>query len=146
MPPVVLGAKEEVYQQDCCGSGSDDHQSVAQEQKPEHVIDLVGPERCHDEVQLHENGAEREDASQEQRWNCLQATSHGRDLPRDLIGFRRALDNLYGRQKVIYITCAGSFTYLLLEPKPATGNAQGHADNEPDQHERKHCAEWHGAT
>lgn len=50
VPPVVLGAKQEVYKQDSGGCRSDDHQTVAQEQESKHVVNLVGPERGHDEV------------------------------------------------------------------------------------------------
>lgn len=37
-------------------------------------------------------------------------------------------------------------TYRLLEPNPATSYTQRHTDDEPDQNQRKHCAEWHSTT
>lgn len=37
-------------------------------------------------------------------------------------------------------------TYRLLESKPATGNAQRNADDEPDQDQCQHGAKGHGAA
>lgn len=36
--------------------------------------------------------------------------------------------------------------YLLLKPKPAAGNAQGHTDDEPDEDKGKHGSERHSST
>lgn len=65
VPAVILGAQQEVYQQHSRSRGGDDHQAVAEEQETEHVVDLVGPQRRHDKVQLNEDGAEWKDAGQQ---------------------------------------------------------------------------------
>lgn len=94
VPPVVLRAEQEVHQQNGRGCRGDDHQSIAKEQEPKHVIDPVGPERGHDEVKFNEDGTEGENSGQEKGRDGAQTTGHRRHLARDLVGLGWALDRL----------------------------------------------------
>lgn len=62
LPVVVLTTQQEVDQQDCDGSASDDHDAIAEEEEAEHVVYFAKPHVVHDKVELDEDGAEREDA------------------------------------------------------------------------------------
>lgn len=97
VPPVVLCTQQEIHQQDSGSRRGNNHQAVAEEQEPEHVVDLVGPEGGHNEVQLDKNGTEGENSGQQNRRNCAQATRHRRNLPRDLVGLGRTLKRLLER-------------------------------------------------
>ncbi len=55
---IVLGAKQEVYEEDGDGSTSDDHNAIAEEEKPEHVVDFAEPHIVHDKVEFDKDGAE----------------------------------------------------------------------------------------
>lgn len=92
VPPVVLGAQQEIHQQHSRGRRGDNHQAVTEEQETEHVIDLVGPQRCHDKVQLNKDGAEWKNAGQQNGRDGAQATGHRGNLAGDLIRLGWALD------------------------------------------------------
>jgi hypothetical protein len=62
MPPVVFSAQQKVNQQDRGGRSGHDHESITEEEESEHVVNLVRPQRSHDEVQLHKDSAKRQDA------------------------------------------------------------------------------------
>ena len=94
LPPVILSAKEEVREKHRRRCGCHNHQSVADEQKSKHVIDLVGPQRRHDKVELHENRPERQNARQEKRRNGTKASCHRGDLTGDLVGLGRSFNSL----------------------------------------------------
>ena len=68
---IVLTAEQEVNQQHRDGRTRNYHNPVAEKEKPEHIVYLAKPHVVHDEVELDEDGAEREDADEE----------HGRDGP-----------------------------------------------------------------
>lgn len=95
VPPVVLRAEQEVHQQNGGSGRCDNHQTVAEEEKTKHVVDFVGPQRGHDEVELNEDRAERKDASQQDGWDGAKATRHGRDLTGDLVGLGWTFKSLY---------------------------------------------------
>ena len=59
---VVLGAEQEVDEEDGDGGAGDDHEAVAEEEEAEHVVDFAEPHVVHDEVELDEDGAKGEDA------------------------------------------------------------------------------------
>lgn len=40
----------------------------------------------------------------------------------------------------------GHVTYRLLEADPTTNHTERHANDEPDQDQRKHCAKWDSTT
>ena len=94
MPPVILGAKQEIHQQHCCGGGGDDHQTIAYEQEAKHVVDLVGPERGHDEIEFHENRSKGKKTGQKHRWDRAQGAGHGGNLTGNLVGLGGTFDSL----------------------------------------------------
>jgi len=62
MTPPILRAQQEIRQQDCCCGRCQDHETVADEEEAEHVVEFAGPDAGHDEVEFDEDGAEGEDA------------------------------------------------------------------------------------
>lgn len=62
LPPVVLGTEQEVDQEDCRSGGGEEHQEETDEEEAEHVVNLAGPDGCHNEEELDENGCEGEEA------------------------------------------------------------------------------------
>lgn len=62
---VVLRAKQEVDEQDGDSGTSDNHDSVAEEEEAEHVVDFAEPHVVHNEVELYEDGTEGENADEE---------------------------------------------------------------------------------
>ncbi len=61
---VVLGAEQEVDEQDGDGGARDDHNAVAEEEEAEHVVDFAEPHVVHDEVELDEDCTEWKDADE----------------------------------------------------------------------------------
>ena len=59
---VIFTAEQEVDEEDGNGGAGNDHDAVAEEEETEHVVYFAEPHVVHDEVELHEDGAEREDA------------------------------------------------------------------------------------
>ena len=62
---IVLTAEQEVNQQHSDGRTGDYHNPVAEKEESEHIIHLAKPHVVHDEVELDEDGAEREDSDEE---------------------------------------------------------------------------------
>ena len=62
---IVLTAEQEVNQQHSDGRTGDYHNPVAEKEESEHIVDLAKPHVVHDEVELDEDGAEREDSDEE---------------------------------------------------------------------------------
>lgn len=127
MPPVVLCTQQEIHQQDGSSRRGNDHQAVAEEQESEHVVDLVGPEGGHYKVQLDENRTKGENSGQQNRWNCAQATSHRRNLSRNLVRLGRTLKRLLGNEvshRNVWITGLEFDSTDCLKPNqlPATLN------------------------
>ena len=86
VPMVILTAEQEVYHQDGDCGACDDHETVAEEEEAEHVVDLAEPDGGHDEVELDEDGSEGEDADDEHGWDGFHVGCHGWDLAGDLVG------------------------------------------------------------
>lgn len=57
LPVVVLAAEEHVDEQHRHRGAGDDHESVAEEEEAEHVVDPVEPDGVHDEVEFDEDSA-----------------------------------------------------------------------------------------
>lgn len=55
---VVLTAEQEVNEQDRDGGACDYHDTVAEKEETEHVVNLTKPHVVHDEVELDEDGSE----------------------------------------------------------------------------------------
>ena len=55
---VVLTAEQEVNEQDRDGGACDYHDTVAEKEETEHVVNLTKPHVVHDEVELDEDGPE----------------------------------------------------------------------------------------
>ena len=72
VPMVVLRTQQEIHEQNCGSSASDDHEPVGNEEEPEHVVDLGEPDRGHDEVELDEDGGEWQQANKQCGWDWLQ--------------------------------------------------------------------------
>ena len=64
---IILAAEQEVDKQNRDGGTSNDHNAVAEEKEPEHVVYLTEPHVVHDEVELDEDGAEWKDTDQKHR-------------------------------------------------------------------------------
>lgn len=64
---IVLTAEQEVDEQDRNRGASDYHNAVAEEEETEHVVHLAKPHVVHDEIELHEDGTEGENADEEHR-------------------------------------------------------------------------------
>ena len=62
------------------GAGHDEHQED-QKKESKHVVELILPDGCHDEDELDENGAERQDPCQHDRDHRVQEPRLHRDLP-----------------------------------------------------------------
>jgi murein tripeptide amidase MpaA len=58
---VILGAQKEINHQDRDGGGSDDHEAEAEEEETEHVVYFGEPDGVHDEIELDEDSAKRQD-------------------------------------------------------------------------------------
>ena len=65
VPPVVLRVQQKVGGHDGDARGHDGQDDQDEEHKAVDVVDLVSPERRENEVHLDEDGAEGEDAAQE---------------------------------------------------------------------------------
>jgi hypothetical protein len=65
LPMVVFRTERKVDHKDRDGGRSHDHQTVAEEQEAEHVVDTAEPDAADDEVQLEEYGAKGKDADEE---------------------------------------------------------------------------------
>lgn len=100
LPPVVLCAQQEVHQEDGGSCRSNNHQAVAQEQESKHVIDFVGPERGHDEVELNKDSPEGKDTRQQEGRDRPEGTGHRRNLTWDLICFGRSFNSLCPMESV----------------------------------------------
>ena len=94
VPSVILGAEQEIHEQHGRGGRGDDHQTIADEQEAEHVVDLVGPERGHDEIEFHENGSKGKKTGQKHRWDRAQGAGHGGNLTGNLVGLGGTFDSL----------------------------------------------------
>ena len=94
VPSVILGAEQEIHEQHGRGGRGDDHQTIADEQEAEHVVDLVGPERGHDEIEFHENGSKGKKTGQKHRWDRAQGAGHGGNLTGNLVGLGGTFDCL----------------------------------------------------
>jgi hypothetical protein len=62
MPSPILGAQQEVGEQDGGGGSGQDHEPVTDEEEAEHVVEFRRPDGGHDEVEFNEDGAKGEDA------------------------------------------------------------------------------------
>ena len=60
---IILGAQQEVDEQNGNGSTGDDHNTVAEEEEAEHVVDLSKPHVIHDEIKFDEDGAKGEESN-----------------------------------------------------------------------------------
>lgn len=128
VPVVVLGAEQEVDEEDCDRGGRGDHEAVAEEEEAEHVVHLAEPDGAHDEVELDEDGAEGEEADEQHGRDRAQVGCRRGDLARDLV-------------------CAhGRRDGGLPEAEPGAGEGEGDGDDEPDQHDDEHRREGHGAA
>ena len=56
---IVLFAQKEVDKQNCHRSAGEGHDTIAQEQEAEHVVDSAKPDIVEYEIKLDENRAER---------------------------------------------------------------------------------------
>ena len=91
---IILAAEQEVDEQDRDGGTSNDHNAVAEEKKPEHVVYLAKPHVVHNEVELDEDGAEGKDTDQEHGRDGPEVGSRWRDLTGDLVDADGRLDGL----------------------------------------------------
>lgn len=91
---VVLGAEQEIDEEHGDGGGGDDHDGVAEEEEAEHVVHLAEPHVVHDEVELHEDGAEGEDADEGHGGEGAQVGGGGGDLAGDLVDADGGVDGL----------------------------------------------------
>ena len=89
---IILATEKEVYHQDGNGRAGDDHETVADEEEAKHVVHLAKPDGRHDEVEFHEDGAERKNTNEEHRGNWSHVERGRRDLARDLVGADRGRD------------------------------------------------------
>lgn len=103
LPAVILRAKHKVDQQDRRSRRRDDHQHIAEKEESEHVVDLAGPQRVHDKVELHENGTKGENTRQQERRDRTESADGRRDLTGDLVRLGRAFNSLHTRA-VSYIS------------------------------------------
>ena len=99
---VVLRAKEIVNEHDGDGRAGDDHNAVAQEEKAEHVVNLIEPDAVHDEVELDEDSTEGEGANEEHGWNGPEVGRARGNLAGDLVGADGSLDALRDKLAVCY--------------------------------------------
>ena len=58
VPVIILTAEKEVDHEHGDGCAGDNHETVAEEQEAEHVIDLAELDGGHDEVKLHKDSSE----------------------------------------------------------------------------------------
>ena len=143
---IILAAEQEVDEQNRDGGTSNDHNAVAEEKEPEHVVYLAKPHVVHNEVELDEDGAEWKDTDQEHRRDGPEVGSRGRDLTGDLIDADGGLDGLNQQSALSALGAFMNHTHGMLEAYPATCEAKGNTDNEPNTQNHEHGCEWHRAT
>mmetsp|Transcript_43498 Transcript_43498/g.136440 ORF Transcript_43498/g.136440 Transcript_43498/m.136440 type:complete len:396 (+) Transcript_43498:719-1906(+) len=125
-PAPVLGAELEVAHDDAhlgAGGREDEHDH---EEEAEDVIDLVLPERRHDEGELDADGAEAEEAAHEDG-EARAVVPRGRR--------HHALDHL---------GAAGHLVDVLLEPEVAAHEHEGDGQAEPQPEQLEDGAHGHG--
>ena len=64
VPSVVLGVEQEVGADDGDTDGDDGEDDEHEQHEAIHVVDLVGPEGCEDEVHLNEDGPKGQHTAQ----------------------------------------------------------------------------------
>ena len=94
LPVIILTAEQEIHQQNGYGCASNDHDSVAKEEKAEHVVNLAEPHIIHDEIKVDENGAEGKNADYEHGRQGAEVSRRRGNLTRYLIHADRRLDGL----------------------------------------------------
>mmetsp|Transcript_116135 Transcript_116135/g.329135 ORF Transcript_116135/g.329135 Transcript_116135/m.329135 type:complete len:517 (-) Transcript_116135:424-1974(-) len=124
-PVVVLVGELEVRQCDGNLRAGDDEDQDHEHQETEKVVELVLPEGGHDEEELREDGAERQDPPHERGEDPPDVPGLRRDLPRDLVRAHRQGDR------------------LLLVAEEGPEEDEGHRDAEPEHQEREHRGEGH---
>lgn len=127
MPVVLLGAKQEVHHEDGDSGTNHNHEAVAEEEESKHVIDSAEPNGAHDEVELNEDGTERQETNNQHAGEGLEVGGDRGDLARDLVGAH------------------GSLKLRSTESKPRTGKRQRDGDDEPDGNNDEHGGEGNGA-
>lgn len=127
LPVIVLGAKQEVGQQNSRSSADHNHEAIAKEEETKHVVNPAEPDGAHNEVELHKDGAEGQEADNEHAGNRLEVGCGGRDLTGNLVCAHRGFD-LRG-----------------TEAKPRASNGEGNRDDEPDTNNDEHSGEGHSA-
>lgn len=91
---IVFRAELEIAEQDRSLSASDDEDNHHEEQEPEDQVDLMEPERRHDEIQLHGNSSEGKDPAEHAKDDWTHVPGLERNRPRDLIGSHREGEGL----------------------------------------------------
>lgn len=91
---IVLGAEEEIDEEDRDGGASDNHDAVAEEQEAEHVVHFAKPHVVHDEVEFDEDGAEGEDTDESHGGQRAQVGGARWDLTRNLVNANGRLHRL----------------------------------------------------
>lgn len=128
--------------------GRTNHDTVAQKQKPKHVVHFVEPDRAHDEVQLHGDGPKRQDPHEQHTRDCPEICRLPRDLPRDLVGADRCLHRLFVMSVMLCYETLNSgpdSTHRSTESEPAPAETQRHADDEPHTDQCQHGGQRHRA-
>jgi len=97
---IVLCAQVEIAHQDRDLSTCQDQDAKDQEQEAKDIVDLVRPDRVHDEVQFDEDRAEGKDTANHHRREGTEIKDLVRDLSRDLVGSDRLL-NLWALESQI---------------------------------------------
>lgn len=124
LPIVVLGAEQEIGHENGDGSADNDHETVAQEEETEHVIDPAEPDRAHDEVKLNEDGAKGKETDEQAAGKGLEISRDRGDLSGNLVRANRRLDS------------------ARAETKPGASEGEGQGDDEPDANNDEHGCEW----
>lgn len=85
LPVIVFATEQEIHHQDSDCRAAHDHEPVADKEEAEHIVHLVEPDAVHYEMELDEDGGEREDTDNEHAWDRAEVAGTGWNLAGDLI-------------------------------------------------------------